>query len=227
LRFLQEAKTDLVFLVDIDFVPSSELALLASGGSVIEESYRKEYAKYLTLCKCGAVLVVPAFAMDDNQTNVPRTQRDLAPLWKQEIVKQFAAGFPQGHRRTDFSRWFGSGAPYMIENERGFEPYIIALRTGLPLYDERFRGYGLNKISHLYEIERKGAVFIVLPGMFIIARKHPKSSSALRWIRTNRDAAPTSQRLRRQFWYEVDQRWGTGNNRSNATRACIARANLL
>jgi glycosyltransferase-like protein LARGE len=215
----------LVFLVDIDFVPSPELALVAKGGmgSVLEGSYRK----YLALCKCGAVLVVPAFEMDDNQTSVPRTRRDLETLWKQKIVKVFAEHYPQGHRRTDFSRWFGSSAPYVIQPENGFEPYIIALRTGLPLYDERFRGYGWNKVSHLYELRHKGAAFIVLPDMFIVAYKHKRSSSSAHWVRTQGNRAPINQRLRRQFLHEVDERWGTGNNRGNDSRACIARAKLL
>ena len=225
MRILQEAKTDFVFLVDVDFMPSSELALVARGGmgSVIGESYRK----YLALCKCGAVLVVPAFEMDENQTSVPRTRRDLETLWKQKIVKVFAEGYPKGHRRTNFRRWFNSSAPYVIQPENGFEPYIIALRTGLPLYDERFRGYGFNKVSHLHEVHYKGAVFIVLPDMFIIASKHEKSSSALHWRRSGRDQSPMNQRLRRQFLHEVDRRWGTSNNRRNDTRTCIARANVL
>lgn len=195
---------------------------------MIEESNRKTYAEYLALCKCGAVLVVPAFGMEGNQTSVPRTRRDLAPLWKQHSVKIFAhSRYPKGHRRTNFRRWFASGAPYMIQPELGFEPYIIALRKGLPSYDEHFRGYGFNKISHLYEIERKGAVFIVLPEVFIVAREHMKSSSVLSWFKSGRDGSSTSKRLRRHFLYQVDQRWGASNNRSTATRACIATANLL
>ena len=48
-----------------------------------------------------------------------------------------------------------------------YEPYIIANKDRLPRYDERFRGYGKNKIQFLHEIAASGAQFIVLPHVFI------------------------------------------------------------
>jgi hypothetical protein len=46
-----------------------------------------------------------------------------------------------------------------------------------PRYDERFVGYGLNKVSHLYQLATSGASFVVLPDHFVIAREHAKSDS--------------------------------------------------
>lgn len=48
-----------------------------------------------------------------------------------------------------------------------YEPYIIANKARLPRYDERFRGYGMNKISHLYEVAASGLHFVVLPHVFL------------------------------------------------------------
>ena len=38
---------------------------------------------------------------------------------------------------------------------QGFEPYVVALRQAIPWYDERFRGYGRDKITHLLHISSK------------------------------------------------------------------------
>lgn len=32
---------------------------------------------------------------------------------------------------------------------QGYEPYVLAARRFVPWYDERFRGYGRDKIQHL------------------------------------------------------------------------------
>ncbi|KAL7541976.1 hypothetical protein ACHAXR_011397 [Thalassiosira sp. AJA248-18] len=48
----------------------------------------------------------------------------------------------------------------------------------VPLYDERFQGYGLNKVSHLATIaSQKGPRFFVLPGVFLVAPAHNRSES--------------------------------------------------
>merc|ERR1712046_177473 len=51
---------------------------------------------------------------------------------------------------------------------------------GEPGYDERFRGYGMNKISHLYELAVSWGVdfFVVCsPEAFVVAPEHKKSQS--------------------------------------------------
>ena len=70
--------------------------------------------------------------------------------------------FPQGHTPTQFDKFWKKslecdGKPpdeywekcYKIQYEKLFEPYSIMVSADVPLYDERFQGYGLNKVSHL------------------------------------------------------------------------------
>ena len=48
----------------------------------------------------------------------------------------------------------------------------------VPLYDERFQGYGLNKVSHLATVAaQKGEQFFVLPSGFLLASAHERSES--------------------------------------------------
>ena len=57
----------------------------------------------------------------------------------------------------------------------GYEPYIVVPRNTTAMYDERFTGYGMNKVSHIYELDARGFKFVVLPDVFIISPQHPPS----------------------------------------------------
>ena len=100
--------------------------------------------------------------------------------------------FPQGHGPTRYDKYWetndllANDGPesvwkylYEIEYENNFEPYVVIAATDVPLYDERFCGYGLNKVSHLKSIAKslKYTGFSVLPGVFLVAPFHERSES--------------------------------------------------
>ena len=207
---LHVVATELVLLVDVDFVPSPQLALLCgatpapcaqahacpqhhtagTGSNSAQEPV--SYAEARSLCGSGAVLVVPAFevGMESELDELPSTQKDLASLWREGRAEGFhVSKFPKGHSPTDFERWFESSVPYGVGYQEHFEPYVIAWRGSVPRYDERFRGYGMNKISHLHEIAASGKTFVVLPGVFLTAREHARSASYQRVFGDARDPA--------------------------------------
>ena len=167
---LDAAQTELVLLVDVDFIPSRELAQLCHAGV-------PAYGTYREMGVCGAALVVPAFDVSGEASSLPSTQGELASLWEQrkaDIVSVKAC--QKCHAPIDYQRWFDTTRPYMVDYRDHFEPYIITLREGLPRYDERFRGHGKDKVSFLYEVSRTRAL-VVLPGVFLIHRAHNKSES--------------------------------------------------
>ena len=165
---LDAATTELVLLVDVDFVPSPELALLCNAANTSASNLDK----YRDMCKCGAVLVVATFEVAHDLPLLPRTKSELARLRQQkraDIVQ--IKECPTCHAPTNVEYWFATDSPYLVQYQKNYEPFIIARREGLPRYDERFRGYHKDKISYLHELAAKGAVFAVLPEVFLTGRK--------------------------------------------------------
>jgi len=174
---LRAASAEFVFLLDVDFVPSRGLQALDAS------TLRR-------LLSCGedafAALVIPAFEVR-SQSCLPTSGFALRQAYVQGAAQAFhVSHFPAGHRATNFHRWLdrssesGDGPHfYSVEYEEGFEPYVIALRSRVPPYDERFRGYGMNKISHVYEMNARGCTFRTLdsPESFVVAREHQRSKS--------------------------------------------------
>merc|ERR1712066_569230 len=62
----------------------------------------------------------------------------------------------------------------------------------VPKYDERFRGYGMNKIIHLLSVDAEGFEFHVLPEAFVVAGYHERSKD---WKRTFKSKGSKSDRL--------------------------------
>lgn len=58
--------------------------------------------------------------------------------------------------------------------EPDYEPYIVA-RRDIHQYDNRFVGFGWNKVAHIMELEAKGTEFWVLPDAFIVHMPHAPS----------------------------------------------------
>ena len=75
--------------------------------------------------------------------------------------------YKDGHHVTDTERWYTAEEPYEVTYQFGYEPYLL-LQAPFPRYDERFIGYGQNKVSYGYELAAAGFAFHVLPDLFIV-----------------------------------------------------------
>lgn len=60
--------------------------------------------------------------------------------------------WPKGHAPTNYAKWRTATTPYKVEWEPDFEPYVV-VRRDCPEYDQRFVGFGWNKVSHIMELD--------------------------------------------------------------------------
>ena len=129
-------------------------------------------------------LVIPAFEVKERCGIIARSRTEVAALVATGMAEGFhVTQYPKGHSATDFNHWLQLGAAaeaYSVQHSNGFEPYVLVKRSSvLPRYDERFRGYGLNKVCHLVAMASAGYSFKVAPWAetLVVAREHEKSKA--------------------------------------------------
>ena len=141
------------------------------------------------------VVVCPAF---ESMTKLsPENIAGLDEQVQNGLAEAFhSSHFPQGHGPTQFEKFWEKSLnfpttsssddmkdyfweeSYEIRHDEMFEPYIVMASADVPLYDERFQGYGLNKISHLASVAAlKDWEYLTLPGVFLVAPAHKRSIS--------------------------------------------------
>ena len=159
---LRSVNTSHVLVSDADFLPSRGL----------RDAIR---AKAHWLANDKLALVVPAFQrkggrcktlescrerLEPLPTTVPGRFGQLARCLREKDCLVFQGdNSPQSHGTTDSSRWLeGDETVRPIECFRSnrYEPYVVVSMAQMPLYDERFAGYGKNKIQHVSHLRRMG-----------------------------------------------------------------------
>lgn len=176
-RALQAAKTDIVLLLDADFVPNRDL----SDEIQAPENYE---ILHKAVTGGGQAIVLPAFEVieqenvtDDESNNfvykaIESKDAVREMLYNERIRGFHMDGFVNGHRSTDFQRWLNAAVAYPVQYEEGYEPYVIASRKAVPWYDERFKGYRKNKVVHLMHMHSLGISFVVTPRGWVVHRPH-------------------------------------------------------
>lgn len=212
---MSSARTELVFLLDVDFTLSPRLGCALRAG---------EHADLLAeVATARTAVVVPAFEIAPD-CKLPTSRRQLLASVDSRRASLFHVGhFPRcaqkrsasaeahmspqltradprvtpsrgsGHSPTRLATWRTAAAPYEVGYEEYYEPYVIVSRRWAAQYDERFVGYGLNKVSHIYQLACEGTRFVVLPEHFCIAREHSRSDA---WQRIYGKAADPAEQQR-------------------------------
>lgn len=131
------------------------------------------FSRYADL---NEVFVVPAFeALESIQ--MPRTKDELVALLSNNEARPFYMELcHKCHKHTDYETWVKAPATgnrlevlYQITWKDPWEPFYFA-HNSVPLYDERFRQYGFNRISQACELHVAGYTFAVLNNAFLVHR---------------------------------------------------------
>jgi hypothetical protein len=178
-RALLMSRSNIVLLLDVDFVVDQSLAL--------ELEDERRHGELTDTLAAGAAVVLPAFEAWDQGERGKKIALTAVREGKSYIAKKFMynvvmgfhmAHYPQGHEPTLFWKWINTTEPYEIEHETGFEPYILMLKEHVPYYDERFRGYYFNKVEHLLHISKQFELpFVVHPNSFVVHVPHAKAKT--------------------------------------------------
>lgn len=174
-------KTSYVFLIDIDMLPNKYL--------------RKEFNMFVQSFKNDSVVfVVPSFeSKDDAAIPIDRTQ--LLRNWRLKKIRPFYFDVCRKCQRpTDYDQWQYLPDPshlnvaYFVQRDDAYEPFYIA-KKDFPLYDERFKQYGYNRISQVCEMNIAGYNFGVLNNAFLIHKgfKYRDSFHKNKEIENNRN----------------------------------------
>lgn len=132
---------------------------------------------------------------------VPQDWGDLRGCVKKLDCHIFDHENPSGHFSTDYKSWAGQSQyeirPLQCFHSQRYEPYIVLNKCGVPKFDERFTGYGKNKIQHLYHLRWRGFRFAVAPRVFLTHVPHDKSTAFVRWIKSK--STNTADQVRAQM----------------------------
>ncbi|CAH1791490.1 unnamed protein product, partial [Owenia fusiformis] len=102
--------------------------------------------------------------------NLAKSKVELKKLYKTKSdIRIYNGAGSDKHKATDYEFWFETSHSYEVTDYQiKYEPYVVLRKhSQLPLYDERFVGYGMNKVSYLMELKAAGYTFIVLPNCWV------------------------------------------------------------
>ena len=161
---------------DVDFIPVPDC-----HRNLIKLFERNDRVRQKLITK--TVMVLAAF-----ERHMPTPEKevteDMLPKSKAEVIEMVKtgkgngfhmAGSAAGHGPTDYEKWLGNKTNdfYGIPYKNIFEPYILGYRRGIPRYWQDFRGYGFNKFSWFFEINKAGYDFAVLRDFYVVHMNHP------------------------------------------------------
>ena len=151
--------------------------------------------------------MVPAFETTEYRYETANNKLELLAQLERGVVRPFRASlFPRGHAPTDYARWSHATLPYAVDWQTDFEPFVaIRVRDehGFPLqsaprFDERFVGFGWNKIAFTIELDARGYDFYVLPDAFVVHAPHALSED-VQLFRADADYRRCLDALKRAF----------------------------
>ncbi|KAI9475902.1 MAG: glycosyl-transferase for dystroglycan-domain-containing protein [Benjaminiella poitrasii] len=169
---ITESSTDYIFVMDADFVPSSNLYSFVHSRLI-------PFVLYQSGKLPPTAWVVPCFAIHEEYDDLPIPEsygelRRLVGKGIAYITDPGAGHGPTLATEVAMIRPFLLGNPlaYEVCYESQWEPYYILHRSA-PLYDVRFKNQGGDKQSHALHLNAERYRFMVLREVFMVHKDHP------------------------------------------------------
>uniref|UniRef100_A0A8C9T091 LARGE xylosyl- and glucuronyltransferase 2 n=1 Tax=Scleropages formosus TaxID=113540 RepID=A0A8C9T091_SCLFO len=193
---LRQANTPYVFLTDVDFLPMYDLY-----------DYLRKSIVQLDLAHTKKALVVPAFETLRYRLSFPKSKAELLSMLDMGTLYTFRYHvWTKGHAPTNYAKWRTATTAYKVEWEADFEPYVV-VRRDCPEYDQRFVGFGWNKVSHIMELDAQEYDFVVLPNAFMIHMPHAPSFDISKF-RSSSSYRHCLTTLKEEFHQDLSRKYG-------------------
>ncbi|XP_008284855.1 xylosyl- and glucuronyltransferase LARGE2s [Stegastes partitus] len=194
---LKNANTPYVFLTDVDFLPMYGLY-----------DYLRKSVVQLDMAHTKKALVVPAFETLRYRLSFPKSKAELLSMLDMGTLYTFRYHvWPKGHSPTNYAKWRTATTPYKVEWEPDFEPYVV-VRRDCPEYDQRFVGFGWNKVSHIMELDAQEYDLMVLPNAFMIHMPHAPSFDISKF-RSSSSYRNCLNTLKDEFHQDLSRKYGS------------------
>ncbi|XP_061819490.1 xylosyl- and glucuronyltransferase LARGE2s [Nerophis lumbriciformis] len=195
---LKNANTPYVFLTDVDFLPMYGLY-----------EYLRKSVVQLDMAGTKKALVVPAFETLRYRLSFPKSKAELLSMLDMGTLYTFRYHvWPKGHAPSNYAKWRTSTTPYKVDWEPDFEPYVVVKRD-CPEYDQRFVGFGWNKVSHIIELDAQEYDLMVLPNAFMIHMPHAPSFDISKF-RSSTSYRNCLNTLKDEFHQDLSRKYGSG-----------------
>lgn len=158
-------KTHFVLMLDVDMTPARNSF----------DCFRDPQGRLLNQLLPPAqkrLAALPVFVADIHN----RPARNKQELINQLVHSAATTYCASSQKSNRVKRWYVT--PHSVETrfQLDYEPYAIARRDSYPAYDQRFSGYGFNKISWALGAEAAGWQLLVLPNSFLTHLNHVDNS---------------------------------------------------
>ncbi|KAF6211820.1 hypothetical protein GE061_012335 [Apolygus lucorum] len=161
------SNTEFVLVIDVDMLPSENLRqdflLFATQRGLFKKNNHLE----------KIVFVVPAFESKENVVP-PLNKGQLLSLVETGEVRPFYSQLcSKCQAPTNYDAWLNEPAGAEMATmfdmiwRDPWEPFYIS-SNNVPLYDERFKQYGFNRISQVCELHVAGYTFSILNNAFLV-----------------------------------------------------------
>ncbi|XP_061594885.1 xylosyl- and glucuronyltransferase LARGE2s [Cololabis saira] len=193
---LKNANTPYVFLTDVDFLPMYGLY-----------DYLRKTVVQLDMAHTKKALVVPAFETLRYRLSFPKSKAELLSMLDMGTLYTFRYHvWPKGHAPSNYAKWRTATTPYKVDWEPDFEPYVV-VRRDCPEYDQRFVGFGWNKVSHIMELDAQEYDLMVLPNAFMIHMPHAPSFDISKF-RSSSSYRNCLNTLKDEFHQDLSRKYG-------------------
>lgn len=163
------AETEFVAMLDVDMTPATDAfaCFRDVNGSYLSEMIPSGKKR---------LLMLPVFVAGQHQRSA-RNKKELMNMLGMKLGTTYCLNSQKPLR---IARWYTEQEPYDVRFMAGFEPYGIGRRGAYPKFDERFVGYGFNKISWALGAERSGFELVVSTEAFVTHLNHMEND----WVQS-------------------------------------------